>query len=103
MTRRQNTFSAIMLVIPLIAAILWAVSGFERLTKSGKHVPVPPQNDVFGDSDPVLQLQPGPIFGYYIGLDLVLISFVSAVAIVFAAWLVERRRRPTPLLHGNIP
>lgn len=79
---------------PLLALALWQVSGRENLTKSQKTVEVSVV-DSFGDPAIETQFRPGPIFGYYVGLDAV--GYVTLATAALAAfqlgWMLWRRKR----------
>lgn len=85
---------AITAVAVLAVAALCAYSGGERLTKSSKAVTIIAADDLFGDSQPRVELRRGPVFGWYVGWDAVGAAVLAAAlsnGIVF--WGVWRGRR----------
>ncbi len=97
-SRSLWTAAILVAALPATCCVLWLVSGHELFTKSGKAINVPVQ-DIFGETQVQKQFAPGPIAGYYIGLDLVLVTLFIALfvgaALLFASWL-SGRRRPGP-------
>ena len=94
MLTRGKLLGVLLLIgLPVLAGILWLASGREALTKSDRIVAVTVTDELFGGTNVEQQLVRGPLFGYYIGLDLV--GAVTVVAIVCALiwWWVTRRRR----------
>jgi hypothetical protein len=91
-TRLQLGAALVLVGLPVFAAVLWLSSGREIVTKSGRPVTVQVKDELFGGSNEETHLVPGPIFGYYIGLDLV--GAVTAAALGGGAvlWWVSRRR-----------
>ncbi len=81
------------LILPAVVTICWLASGHEVFTKSGKYLNVPVRNELFGDTDIQVQFVPGPLLGYYIGLDLVIVTLLVALFAGLVAWLILRRRR----------
>jgi hypothetical protein len=93
MSRRgRRCFWAAVVALPLLFVALWAWSGRERLTKSAKPVMVDVV-DVFGDHTPETRLVPGPVFGHYIGLDLVGAVVLACAGVAAIGYVVERRGR----------
>lgn len=82
----------VLICIPVLAGILWIVSGREILTKTGKPVEVI-KTDVFGDPIPFTQFEPGPVFGHYVGLDAVAGTAALSILAVTVLWWRQRRRR----------
>lgn len=74
--------------IPVLVAILWLASGRETLTKHERVVSVTVKDELFGDTNTVSQLRPGPIFGYYVGLDLVIIAVLGSLITLAIAGVV---------------
>lgn len=80
-------------LLPLVTAGLWLLSGRETLTKPMKYVQVEQKDELFGDVTPVNQEVRGPIFGYFIGVDAVVLTAAFAgVAAGVVLWLTGRRR-----------
>ncbi len=93
MLARRNIAGLVVLVgVPLVMAILWLASGREVFTKSGKAVEVAVRDPLFGDTTTRTELAPGPIFGYYIGLDLLILALLAAVVAGGLWWWIARRR-----------
>ena len=90
--RGRRCFWAAVVALPLLFVALWASSGRERLTKSAKPVVVDVV-DVFGDHTPETRLVPGPVFGHYIGLDLVGVVVLACAGVAAIGYIVERRGR----------
>jgi hypothetical protein len=94
MTGRSKIASLALLTgIPALLAVLWLASGRETFTKSARTVQVAVRNEVFGDTDTRTELVRGPICGYYVGLDVVLLAIAVAAVLGLMLWLVGRRRR----------
>lgn len=84
---------ATFIVLAAIPCGLWLGSGCEILTKSGRVVEVEVINELFGETMKEMRLIPGPIFGYYIGLDSVAAVCSAFLIIVGVLTLVRRIRR----------
>lgn len=82
----------VFLLPTLTVGLLWLASGRERLTKNRQLVTVVVADDVWG-AEPQHRWQPGPIFGYYIGLiDCVLPTTAGAAALAIGVgWYLRRR------------
>lgn len=91
--RRRLAGLVIVIGIPVLLAVLWLASGRETFTKSGKPTEVLVQDPLFGDTLTETRFARGPILGYYIGLDLVLLSVLAALIVAAAWWWLARRRR----------
>ncbi|HOO17631.1 MAG: hypothetical protein KBH81_04325 [Phycisphaerae bacterium] len=91
--RRKIAGLMILVGVPLLAAVLWLASGRETFTKSGRAVEVAVRDPLFGDMVTETRLERGPIFGYYIGLDLLLLALLLAVVVGAVWWLLARHRR----------
>jgi hypothetical protein len=76
-----------------VVAALWLVSGRERLSKSDRSVTVEVR-DPFGDPMSRVQFERGPIFGYFVGLDAVLLTAGAAAIATGTALIVHRLRTP---------
>ncbi len=95
-TMARRAFGGILLVLPIMTAGLWLASGRETLTKSARVIEVQARDELFGDTFIQEKLVRGPIFGYYIGLDLV-IAVAAACLMIWLVWRVARylrRNRP---------
>lgn len=92
MSRRVWVQLGTCIAAPVLALVLWLVSGREHLTKRFRIVPVQVSDDLFGGTDVVHQDLPGPIFGYYIGSDIVLGSVLLALAGVLLWWFLRRNQ-----------
>ncbi len=68
-----------LLGVPLLAALLWLASGRETLTKSGKAVEFTVRDELFGDTLVERRLVPGPVLGYYVGLDVVAVTALATL------------------------
>lgn len=85
---------AALVILPLITCALWLSSGRETLTKSFRTVEVAVNDELFGDSTDETLLIHGPIVGYFIGLDAVIVtSAVSFSLLSIAGWRRRRRRK----------
>ncbi len=83
----------VLILLPLLAAILWLVSGAEVLTKTQKSQTVEVTDDLFGDTITRQELVDGPILGYYIGLDVVGgTTGASVVALLAIHWFTRKQR-----------
>ncbi len=101
----RRVWAAVLIGLPLVLAACWLASGREIFTKSGKAVDVQVRDDLFGTTFVRTQFVPGPIFGYYIGLDLVVaVAIVCLVAWGMTAWVRSwRRRRASRGGPGGLP
>lgn len=80
-------------LLPVLVVALWVVSGRETLTKPFKFVQIQQRDELFGDVTPVNQEVRGPILGYFIGLDaVVLTTAFTGVASGVVLWLTGRRK-----------
>jgi hypothetical protein len=70
---------------------MWAFGGRERLTKSGRAVQVQERDELFGDVTSHVELQPGPVFGFYVGLDVVAITALIAAVVTLVTIRMTRR------------
>jgi len=77
-------------LLPLSMAMLWLASGRETLTKPTRWVDVQVK-DVFGDVYMQKEASPGPIFGYYVGLDAVASTIPVALLLLIMRWILNRR------------
>jgi len=92
----------VLIGLPVLAAVLWLSSGREIATKSGRPVTVQVKDELFGGFNEETHLVPGPIFGYYVGLDVV--GAVTAAALgggVVLWWVSRRRHLPGQPLEGG--
>jgi len=98
-TRRGLVGAAVTIVLPLFVAGLWLASGREVLTKSSRYVEVAVADELFGGTLTEKRLVAGPVFGYYIGLDLVLVA--AAVGVLGGAvwWWLTRRPHADGVAH----
>jgi hypothetical protein len=92
-----------LLGLPLLTALLWIASGREVFSKSGKAAQVAVRDALFGDTTVQTQFVPGPIFGWYIGLDLVAVVALVCLAAGSAWWWLARRRRALEPSGGSKP
>ncbi len=81
-----------LILVPVCLAAMWLASERETFTKSAKICEVEVEDDLFGDYVESRAV-PGPILGYYVGLDAVggVTALCAAAGAVF--WWRERRRR----------
>jgi hypothetical protein len=101
-TRLHRGALLVLLGLPVVAIVLWLSSGREFVTKSGRAVTVQVKDELFGGVNEETQLVPGPIMGYYIGLDVV--GVVTAAALgcgVVLWWVSSHRRRRGPSVEGG--
>lgn len=89
---RRAARRAALAFIPLVALALWLGSGREVLTKNQKAVVVTVQDEVFGGEESRTEFQPGPFFGYFVGLDAVVIAAVLCGGAAGLDWFLTRRR-----------
>ena len=78
--------------IPVAVWGLWFCSGLEVLTKARKAVEIEVEDELFGDTVTETRMIPGPVGGYYIGLDLAVGITVGALLIGAGRWRRTRRR-----------
>lgn len=81
------------ITVPCACSLLWLYGGRERLTKSAKPATVTSVDPLFGDSQTRIEMRPGPVFGWYVGLDAVGTSLAAAVVLVLATLGLTRARR----------
>ena len=102
--RPRSQLTIIAFAFPAFLLILWAVSGREFHTKTHKAVAVETRDEVFGDVIVQEQFIRGPLLGYYIGIDAVIVSALLALAVSGAYWWWSARRdRQTPHLAEGRP
>ena len=70
-------------------AALWLASGRGVWTQHERYVTATVTDALFGDTTQVQESVPGPILGYYIGLDLVVAAALVAIAIASTVALVK--------------
>ena len=85
-------FKLALIVLPVCMAGMWLASERETLTKKVKFREVEVQDDLFGDYVESRAV-PGPILGYYVGLDAVGGGTALCAAAGAAIWWRKRRRR----------
>ena len=102
MSPRARAAAGALIAAPLVALGLWIVSGREALTKSARVVQVSVRDELFGDTTTQARFESGPVFGYFVGLDVVAATLVAAL-IVGAIWFVLTRRRRLPTQQGEAP
>jgi hypothetical protein len=98
-------------ILPMAFVIgLWLASGRPVFTQHKRVVPVTVKDPFFGDTIVEQHFVPGPILGYFVGLDLVLavaiLSAVITLAVAFALRLLARHRaagRETRDTHEGVP
>jgi len=90
--RCLNLLWVAFVVLPVFTCCLWVGSGRETLTKPRRAVEIEVEDELFGDSFKELQLVRGPIFGYYIGVDAVMVTGVLSMTLVGSARAMNRRR-----------
>ena len=88
--------------VPLLVGVMWLLSGRPVFTSSGRAVEVLVSDPLFGDALPQTRFVPGPIFGYYVGLDLLIATVLLALAAgVIWWWLGRRQRRRVSRVEEN--
>ena len=92
----RSVLSALAIAATVAVWVGWLASGREVFSKSGKALEVGVRNELFGDVELQVQLQRGPVLGYYIGLDLAIAVTVVALIIFGMVWLSSRRGRRRP-------
>jgi hypothetical protein len=92
---KRLAYWAILGCIPAFAVGLWQTSGRGMWTQRVRYVSVDVADTLFGDTTQVQQAIPGPIHGYYVGLDMVVAAALLAIAIASTVALVKllARRR----------
>src|SRR5437764_222747 len=81
----------VLLALPVVAVALWIGSGRETFTKHAKVVQVEARDDVFGDAVTEARIVRGPILGYFVGLDIVIVSAAASLVIGMSAGILRRR------------
>jgi hypothetical protein len=87
----KRLLGTLLIALPVLTAALWLASGRETLTKSARTVPVQVKKPLFGDTFTREETVPGPILGYYVGLDLVIVLAAACVVIGGVAWWAFHR------------
>lgn len=81
-----------LLILPsLLVGFLWLVSGRETLTKHIRNVQAEVKDSLFGDTITQTLAVPGPVLGYYIGLDLVGLVAIASLLIAAGFYLFGHR------------
>jgi hypothetical protein len=91
-TAGRLVFRGILLGVPLLAAVLWLVSGRQIFTQAERAVTIQVPDKLFGGMNTETHFVRGPIFGYYVGLDAVVVTTFVCVVIGGVSWLLRRRR-----------
>ncbi len=81
-----------LIAIFLLVVAGWLASGREMLTKHTRVQSVLVTDELFGDTAPVQQFVKGPVLGYYIGLDLVILTALVVLLAGVVSYVVARRR-----------
>ena len=94
MRNRVGSLRLKILLVVLAATLCgsWLGSGREILTKSSRAVEVRVRNELFGDAETETRFVRGPIFGYYVGLDVVVVTGVFFLIAVMVYWARQRMR-----------
>lgn len=87
----RRSLGSLLVALPIATIVLWLVSGRETLTKSARTVSVPVRDELFGDTFVQEKIVHGPIFGYYVGLDLVIVVTLACLVVGIIAWWALRR------------
>ncbi len=82
---------AVLLGLPLGAAVLWLASGRQVLTKPTRVVDVQVKDPLFGDTIDEKRFVRGPVFGWYVGLDSVIGVSAGSLVVAGGAWVLGRR------------
>jgi hypothetical protein len=102
MPARWKLVAGVCLVaLPIVVAAAWLVSGRPVYTAAGKAVTVNGRDPLFGDTIPHQEFVPGPIAGHYVGLDLVAIAVLIALAGAGIWLLITWRARRRVRRQGN--
>ncbi len=92
MARRISTL--VLIGLPVTAVTLWLVSGREIHTRYARVIDVQVRDDLFGETFVQHQMVRGPILGYYVGLDLVILVAIACLATwAITRWVMRRRAR----------
>lgn len=97
MSLRRRVLIGLLLAVA-VAAGGWIFSGRERVTKAEKNVLVR-EEDISGEMQDRFEPRPGPLFGYYLGLDALGGTLIAAVFIYAATWWFTRKTAAKP--HGE--
>ena len=93
MRRGLRLVRVALIILPIVIGGLWLGSGRETLTKPFRSVEVEVQDDLFGGTNEEYHPIRGPVLGYFIGLDAVIVtSIVSAGLLAFTGWSMHRQR-----------
>jgi hypothetical protein len=93
---KRMTYWVLLGCIPAFALGLWLASGRGVWTQRVRYVSVSVTDTLFGDTTQVQQAVPGPIHGYYVGLDVVVAAALLAMAIASTVALVKLLARRLP-------
>ena len=89
MSLRRRVLIALLLAVAAVAGA-WVFSGRERVTKAEKNMVVR-EEDIAGEIQERFEPRPGPLFGYYLGLDALGGTVVASVFIYAATWWFTRK------------
>ena len=92
--RHTKALRTALILLPVVTGGLWLISGRETLTKPSRAVEVQLEDALFGDIIPETRFVSGPIFGYYVGLDAVVVTFALMMTLLTVAGLLRWIRRP---------
>jgi hypothetical protein len=88
----KPALAIVLIALPVMIVSLWLASGREVLTKPGKAVSVSVRDEVFGETFIQQKMVPGPILGYYVGLDMVILVAAGCLVLSVVAWWAFRRQ-----------
>jgi hypothetical protein len=91
-TRINRLIVGLIIALPVAVIIAWLATGLEVFTKHTKWVQESVRDPLFGDMITQSREVHGPLAGYYIGLDVVILSVLIAVIAATVLWWVNRRQ-----------
>ncbi len=92
---------AVAILVPALALVLWAWSGRENLTKHTRNVEVQVRDELVQDVVTELRSVPGPVMGYYIGLDAVGGAAGLGLVLGLVGLVLWLRERSTAIQTGS--
>jgi len=88
-------------VLPLITGGFWLGSGREILTKPERAVEFEVKDELFGDFSSQTLLVAGPIFGYWVGFDAVLMTLFLSGGVLVSTGVSKKVRRRRLMLAAE--
>lgn len=88
----RRVILVLLVALVSIVTLLWHFGGQERLTKTFKTISKPFEDPDFGDVTMRDEVVRGPVLGYFVGLDAVIVIAIGAAIVAGVTMLATRRR-----------